>query len=75
MPRIHGRITPKIDDSKITRGWHERRNSALAPAAELRTDGESFEIEYDKIWSVDSLKHDFDLEVQRVQLGAQIVWL
>lgn len=55
-------------------GWHNRFASLLASEAYLETDGRDFSITYSPHWDLGGLKHSFELEVHRLDMGCEVVW-
>lgn len=74
MTTIRGAIVPPISVVAILECWKNRYGNKIAPKADLRTDGNSFEIVYSESWKLHNLKHSFELEVHRVAPESSVVW-
>jgi hypothetical protein len=70
MKQLKGSITPKLSDKmhrEFHRIWESQVGTTRAPVPHvptptLKTDGETFEIEYE-IWDEGSLKHTLEIAV------------
>jgi hypothetical protein len=75
MSIIHGQIIPPVSATAIAEGWRNRYGNEIAPQADLQTeDGSTFAIVYSPTWSLESLKHSFQLEVHRLGPTSEVVW-
>ena len=74
MPIICGSIVPQISSVKLLQSWRNRRGNEISPRADLRIDGDRFQITYSSSWALQSLKHSFQLEVNKFEPRAVVNW-
>jgi hypothetical protein len=73
--KVDGKLSRRLDPTKIEDDWHNRFAHEIAPLAQLDTaEGESFTSACSSSWDVNSLKHSLQIEIHRLDPQCSITW-